>query len=120
MLSMTEPPLSVPVENAPEEPAITSEVPACEEDEVARAAEASKPDPEGRSSETAPKDEGAENLPCQVDFRTVRSKPVLLNEGEAECECSSPHSLEPQPRSWPWGGRAPAREEGEQAPSHSE
>ena len=83
------------MENAQEEPAITSEVLACEEDEVARTAEASQPDPEGQPTGTAPKVEGAENLPCQVDFRTVRSKPVLLNEGEAESECSTPHSLEP-------------------------
>ena len=101
MLPKTASPLPFPVQDVIKELANRSEDPACEEEERSRAAAAAASSPEGLTSEAALGDEGAENLPCQADSCTVRPKQVLLNEVEAECECTTPHSLEPQPKSWP-------------------
>ena len=95
MLPTTVSPLSTAVQDANEGPAISSEVPAFSEEARAGAAEAAASSPEGSTPEEDLGDEGAENLPCQADSCRVRPKEVLLDEEEANCECPTPHSLEP-------------------------
>ena len=86
MSPMTDPPLSFPGASVPEEQAITPIDPACEEEEVVAPTRLPRRSPEGQSTIAAPEDEGAENLPCQVDPRTSRPKSVLLNVGINVCE----------------------------------
>ena len=98
MLPAAVSPLLAMVPDAIEGPFTTSETPAFSERALA-GAEAAATSPEGSTPEEGLGDEVAENLPCQVNSSRARPKEAPLEEAGASCECSSPHSLEPGPRS---------------------
>ena len=98
MLPSTASPLSATVQDAIEGPAISSEIPAFSDEAWAGAAAAAS-SPEGSTPEEGLGDEGAENLPCQADASRACPKEAPLEETEAICECSTPHSLEPRTES---------------------